>query len=73
MIDFASYEKAVLITGDGDFFCLVDYLIKQKKLKKLIVPNQKKYSALLKSIPSEFLAFVSDLKVKVSFKQKKTS
>lgn len=73
MIDLATYEKAVLVTGDGDFFCLVDYLIKQKKLKKLLVPNQKKYSALLKSIPSEFLAFASDLKEKVSFKQKKTS
>lgn len=73
MIDIATYDKAVLVTGDGDFFCLVDYLIKQKKLEKLLVPNQKKYSALLKSIPSEFLAFVSDLKEKVSFKQKKTS
>jgi hypothetical protein len=73
MIDFTTYEKAILVTGDGDFFCLVDYLIKQKKFKKLLVPNQKRYSALLKSIPSEFLTFVSDLKEKVSYKKKKTS
>lgn len=33
MIDFKDYDKAILVTGDGDFFCLVDYLIKQKKLK----------------------------------------
>ncbi len=73
MIDIHDYDKAVLISGDGDFFCLVDYLIKQKKLAKLLVPNQKKYSALLKSIPSEHLAFVSDLKNKIAFKKKKTS
>lgn len=73
MIDINDYDKAVLVSGDGDFFCLVDYLIKQKKLEKLLVPNQRKYSALLKSIPSEYLAFVSDLKEKIAFKKKKTS
>lgn len=73
MIDINDYNKAVLISGDGDFFCLVDYLIKQKKFEKLLVPNQKKYSALLKSIPSEYLTFVSDLKNKIAFKKKKTS
>ena len=73
VIDFKDYDKAVLVTGDGDFFCLVDYLIKQKKFKKLLVPNQKKYSALLKSIPSEYLAFVSELKNKAAYKKKKTS
>lgn len=69
MIDFKDYDKAILVTGDGDFFCLVDYLIKQKKLKKLLVPNQRKYSALLKSIPSEYLSFVSDLRGKVMYKR----
>ncbi len=73
MIDFNNYDKAVIVTGDGDFFCLVDYLIKQKKLNKLLVPNLRKYSALLKKIPSEYLAFVSDLKSKVVYKKKKTS
>ena len=73
MIDIDNYNKAVLVSGDGDFSCLVNYLIKQKKLTKLLVPNQKKYSALLKSISSEYLAFVSDLKNKIAFKKKKTS
>lgn len=70
MVDFDNYDKAVIVSGDGDFYCLVDYLIKQKKLGKLLVPNQRKYSALLRSIPSEYLAFVSDLKNKVALKRK---
>ena len=48
MIEYANYEKAVIVTGDGDFFCLVKYLIGQKKLESIIIPNRLKFSALLK-------------------------
>lgn len=61
MIELPNYDGAVIVTGDGDFYCLVQHLIGIDKFAKLLVPNQKKYSALLKSFPSEYLAFVSDL------------
>lgn len=48
MIDFPNYAKAILITGDGDFACLVRYLREQWKLWLLIVPNQNKYSSFLR-------------------------
>ena len=70
MIDYGEYDQAVIVSGDGDFHCLVDYLIKKKKLHKLLVPNQHRYSALLKRFPSEYLAFVSDLKKKLRYKKK---
>ena len=44
----ANYDQAVIVTGDGDFHCLVEYLVDRKRLKKLIVPNQYKYSSLLR-------------------------
>ena len=69
MIDLHEYDQAVVVTGDGDFYCLIDYLIKQKKFKKLLVPNQGKYSALLKKFDSQYLAFVSDLKTKLEYKK----
>ncbi|MEI8103794.1 MAG: NYN domain-containing protein [Candidatus Moraniibacteriota bacterium] len=69
MIDFDEYDKAVLVTGDGDFHCLIDYLIRKEKFEKLLVPDQKKYSALLKRLPSEYLAFVSDLRKKLEYKR----
>ncbi len=71
MIEFKNYKKALLITGDGDFHCLAKYLIQENKLEKLLIPNQKKYSALLKKFPSEFLAFINDLKPKLSYTKKK--
>jgi len=47
MKEYASYDKAVIVSGDGDFFGLVEYLADQKKLLKLFTPNQR-YSTLLK-------------------------
>jgi hypothetical protein len=56
MIDFAKYSRAVIVTGDGDFACLVTYLEKQKKLEQIISPNYKKCSVLLKrAIPEKHL------------------
>lgn len=70
MIELPSYSKAVLVTGDGDFHCLVKYLIEQEKLEKLLVPNKDKYFALLKRFDSQFLAFVSDLRHKMEYKKR---
>ncbi|MBL8158751.1 NYN domain-containing protein [bacterium] len=67
MIDRDEYSKAVIVTGDGDFYCLVDYLVKQQKFEKLLIPNQAKYSALLKKFDSGYLAFVSDLRKKLEY------
>lgn len=48
MIEFGNYERAIIVTGDGDFHCLVKYLVEKGKLKALLVPDRNKYSALLK-------------------------
>lgn len=61
LIEFSNYDKAVIVTGDGDFHCLIEYLISKGKLGKLLIPNQARYSALLKRFPSGFIAFISDL------------
>lgn len=47
MIEYDNYRKAVIVTGDGDFYCLVEYLEGQRKLFKVITPN-KRYSSLLR-------------------------
>ena len=66
MIEYPHYDQAVIVTGDGDFHCLADYLIKQNKLKKILIPNQRKYSALLKRFDSGLLGFISDLRSKLA-------
>lgn len=72
MIEFSTYYKAVIVTGDGDFHCLVMYLLQQEKLDALIIPNRKKYSALLKlKVIRPYLRFMNDLQDKLEYKKKK--
>jgi uncharacterized LabA/DUF88 family protein len=47
IIEIPNYDKAIIISGDGDYACLVEYLLKQNKLEKLMIPDIKKYSFLL--------------------------
>lgn len=47
MKEFANYDKAVIVSGDGDFFGLIEYLAQEQKLLKLFTPNQR-FSTLLK-------------------------
>ncbi len=67
MIEYSNYEQAVIVTGDGDFHCLVEYLKKQNKLKKLIVPNRHEFSSLLRKF-SPNMAFMNDLRGKLEYK-----
>jgi len=68
MLEYANYEKAVIVTGDGDFHCLIEHLIKQGKLKKLIVPNRHKFSSLLRKFAPN-MAYMNDLKGKLEYKK----
>lgn len=70
MIDYEKYQKAVIVSGDGDFACLVRHLKKQSKLEKVLVPNTKKYSALLKKAAAdEYLDYMNNLKNKLFYKK----
>lgn len=51
MKEYRNYDKAVIVSGDGDFFGLVEFLAGQNKLLKLLTPNQR-YSTLLKGFES---------------------
>lgn len=44
---YSQYDKALIISGDGDFYCLAEYLEEQDKLLHIMAPN-KTYSKLLR-------------------------
>lgn len=52
-IHFNEYAEAVVVSGDGDFRCLYDFLIEKGKLRRIICPTHK-YSSLLREI-SEYV------------------
>ncbi len=68
MVEYQKYDKALIVTGDGDFYCLVDYLIKQDKLLKLMIPNEKKFSSLYRKVMSH-IVFMNNLKEKLEYRK----
>jgi len=68
MIEYPNYIKAVLVTGDGDFHCLVDYLRRKEKLLKLLIPNRYKFSSLLKEF-MPIISFMNDLRGKLELRE----
>ena len=66
MIQYPNFNQALIISGDGDFHCLVEYLAGKQKLFKIIVPN-KKYSSLLRKF-SYYIVNISLFKNKLEKK-----
>ena len=64
MIEYPNYEKAIIVSGDGDFHCLIEYLVGQGKLRKIIVPNTH-FSSLLRKF-SEFIVNIQLFKGKLA-------
>lgn len=58
MINYTEFEKAIIITWDWDFHCLIEYLEENSKLLKVIIPDQRNYSSLLRKFWS-YLFFLS--------------
>lgn len=46
--EFDFYDKAIIVSGDGDFYSLYKFLVNKNKLGGIIIPNIKSESSLLK-------------------------
>ena len=57
-IEYSHYNKAVIVSSDGDFACLIKFLDEKNKILKIITPTSK-YSKLLKP----FVQYILPLKV----------
>ncbi|MFA6305835.1 MAG: NYN domain-containing protein [Candidatus Gracilibacteria bacterium] len=69
MIEYDNYSKAIIISGDGDFYCLVKYLQQKNKLLKLIIPDKNKFSSLLREFRT-YMVYMNDLKQKLELKKR---
>ena len=46
-IQYKNYHKAIIVSGDGDFTCLIEFLAERQKLLCVLAPNRH-YSSLLR-------------------------
>jgi uncharacterized LabA/DUF88 family protein len=70
LLDNKNFDKIVLVSGDGDYKKLVDYLILKKKFSKVLFPNKKYASSLYKKLGSEFYDYLENIKVYIELKRK---
>ncbi|HEX4774861.1 MAG TPA: NYN domain-containing protein [Candidatus Saccharimonadales bacterium] len=54
MKELPNYEQAIIVSGDGDFFGLAEYLDEQGKLSSIMAPNWQ-YSSLLKPFDNKII------------------
>lgn len=70
MIQLPNYDRAIIITGDGDFYCLIEYLQTIEKFGALIVPNPNKYSTLLKQFRNHIYFIEENQRGKLELKKR---
>ncbi len=71
MIQYENYDKAIIVTSDGDFYSLVKYLYDQDKLKVVMSPYLHTCSTLLKKSARERIVYMDNLRNKLEYNRTK--
>lgn len=69
MKELPNYDKAIIVSGDGDFFSLAEYLDEKGKLAHIMTPNWQ-YSTLLKAFESKIIR-LDQLRGKLAYHDRK--
>ena len=67
------FDRAVIISSDGDFYSVVKFLYEKGKLQNVISPHQKTCSVLLRRTAREKIVFIDNLRQKLEYKKKNTA
>ena len=65
-----NYDKAIIVTSDGDFYSLVRHLYENNKLQMVLSPYIETCSKLLKKEAKEKINYMDNLQNKVGKKNK---
>ncbi len=69
MKEIPNYGKAVIVSGDGDFHGLLEYLVQQNKLLHIMTPNWQ-YSQLL-NVFDKYLVRIDKLRGELEYRSQK--
>jgi uncharacterized LabA/DUF88 family protein len=62
MLEKDNFDQAVIVTSDGDFYSLVKYLYREKKLKAVLSAHINHCSGLLKKEAQGKISYLQDFK-----------
>ncbi|KKT15096.1 MAG: hypothetical protein UV94_C0003G0027 [Parcubacteria group bacterium GW2011_GWC1_43_30] len=71
VLELNEYDKAVIVSSDGDFYSLVQYLYESNKLEVVLSPDIENCSNLLKQTVKEKIWFMNELRDKLEYKKEK--
>ena len=68
-----NFGKILLVSGDGDYKILVDFLIEEDRFEKILFPNRKFASSLYKRIGAEYFDYLEnkDIRNKIGEQKKR--
>ena len=61
-------DKIILVSGDGDYSMLVDFLIEENKFLKILFPSKKYASSLYKKITRHYFDYLVNIKHLIEYK-----
>ena len=61
-LELPRYDRALLVSGDGDYYPLVDHLVSVGKLHGVMAPNRRYCSTLLTTAAGNRMYYVEDVR-----------
>ena len=58
------FAKIVLVSGDGDYWLLVDFLIEEGRFEKILFPDRNRASSLYKNLSNMYFMYLDGLELK---------
>ncbi len=59
-----NFDKIVLVSGDGDYKMLIDFLMEENRFKKILFPDRRFASSLYKNLSNNFFSYLDDTNIK---------
>lgn len=66
-------DQVVIVTSDGDFYCLIKFLDEKNSLKSVLSSREHNCSSLVKQAAKTKLNYITNLRGKLEYKQKSTA
>ena len=72
LVEQEPFKKVFIVSGDGDYKKLFDFLIKKNRFAKMLFPNREFASSLYKSLGGDFFDYLESpaVKAKISYQHK---
>jgi uncharacterized LabA/DUF88 family protein len=69
MAELNNYDKAVIVSSDGDFYSLVNYLDERGKLEAVLTSEVESCSRLLQEAAKKNIRFINEMQQKLEYKK----